>query len=145
MARLAYKSSIGVGVSTIVTIFMVLLMTTFSMLTLASAKFDYNLSRLTNQATGDYYAADCQACQWLAEVQSIVDEQPPGQWIDSIGSLNPDTRVDQQTDNQAIVVYTSFRIDSKRFLDVSISIDGTGRIQIIDWISKTRFDPTNTE
>jgi hypothetical protein len=76
--RRASRSSLGVGMATLVTIMVAVLLTVFSVLTLVSAHSDLLLSSKAIQATQAYYLADSQAEQWLAEVDAIVSQEVAG-------------------------------------------------------------------
>ncbi|MDR2957365.1 MAG: hypothetical protein LBU61_04175 [Coriobacteriales bacterium] len=133
------RISIGVGITSLVTIFLVLLLTTFSVLTLVSARYDSRLSAKTIEATSAYYAADQQACLWLAEVQAIVDKQSQEQWQSLITATMPEASV--QADNdlespESLEAGCVFSIDSNRYLDVRLLVTQDGNIRIIDWLIK---------
>jgi hypothetical protein len=64
------RSSVGIGIPTLLTILVVVLLTTFAVLSLVSAKADYTLSVKAAQANQAYYAADGQATAWLSQVEA---------------------------------------------------------------------------
>lgn len=69
------KSISAIGLSALLTIFAVLCLTVFSLLSLSTAKADGRLGEKSRQATESYYAADCCAEEILAQIRSgIVPE-----------------------------------------------------------------------
>lgn len=69
------KSISAIGLSALLTIFAVLCLTVFSLLSLSTAKADGRLGEKSRQATESYYAADCCAEEILAQLRSgIVPE-----------------------------------------------------------------------
>ena len=134
------KSSFGVGVTTLITIFMVLLLTTFSVLTLAAAKYDNVLSEQSMSASGDYYAADREACQWIADIQVLTQGSPQSEWEGLIAADLPGTVVevsDLQTgsSNTLLLCWQSFAIDERSELRVGVEISSDGELTIIEWRS----------
>lgn len=66
------KSISAIGLSALLTIFAVLCLTVFSLLSLSTAKADGRLGKKSRQATEDYYAADCCAEEILAQIRSGI-------------------------------------------------------------------------
>lgn len=70
MNRQSQKIAVPViGASSLLVIFAVLCMTVFSLLGLSTARADQRLSDIRAQAVADYYAADCQAEEILAQLR----------------------------------------------------------------------------
>jgi len=134
------RTGIGVGITTLVTILVVLLLTTFSIMTLASARYDYRLSTLTADATAGYYAADREACRWVAEVKTIIENRPQAEWSEAVLSTEENVSVQRIDDAQAeaLIVYCEFEIDTNLMLEVRVVITGNGELTIIDWVSVSR-------
>jgi Tfp pilus assembly protein PilX len=135
------RPGIGLGITTLVTIFMVLLLTIFSVLTLATAEYDSRLSRQAIDASGEYYAADDAACQWLADVSTLLESTPPERWAAAISSTNADSITSPRTeDSGQLLVSRSFPINQRLELKVGLSISADGNITIIEWRSINRFE-----
>lgn len=68
----------SVGSSSILAIFVILALTTFSMLTLLTANADYKLSQKVATSTVEYYEADGLAEEELSKIDAIVvaEEEP---------------------------------------------------------------------
>lgn len=92
------RSSFGVGLSSMLMIFVMLCLTTFAVLSLTTARADSRLSDRAAAAAEDYYQAQCQAEEWLAEVDAIsgriftasAEQLPDGTtgWDSASGSLS---------------------------------------------------------
>ena len=74
MNKKPVRSVISTGTTSIVLIFVLLCMLTFSVLSLVSAQADLRLSRLSAQRTTDYYAAENTANEILIHVENAAAE-----------------------------------------------------------------------
>lgn len=70
-----HSSPIGVGVTTILTVLLVLTLAVFSALTYASARADLALSRKNADTVTAYYAADSRARQLQEEFAAGLDDE----------------------------------------------------------------------
>ena len=66
----------AVGGSSLLTVFAVLCLTVFALLSLSTVRADVRLADASAQAVSDYYAADCQAQEILARLRA--GETPDG-------------------------------------------------------------------
>lgn len=66
------RSALGVGVITLVTILVVLLLASFAVLSLVSAQSNYHLSQMAVTQDEAYYAADSEATLWYAELDAFA-------------------------------------------------------------------------
>lgn len=64
----------GVGVSSILMIFLVLCLTSFGVLSLFSARSDWNLTRKNRESVLNYYAADAKVQQVLRQIDAKLRE-----------------------------------------------------------------------
>jgi hypothetical protein len=129
--RVASRSAVGVGLSTLVTIMVAVLLTTFSVLALVSARADLRLSNKVVESTQSYYAADGKAEQWLADVDAFIREGH----ADLEGDLfAAGYQVVVASDGQ-MQLTEEFAIDDKRDLVVEIALDRTEEIDILRWQS----------
>ena len=71
------KSIISTGTTSIVLIFVMLSMLTFSVLSLISAQANLRLSRLSADRTTDYYAAENAANDILIQINSALEDAYP--------------------------------------------------------------------
>ena len=123
------RTAIGVGITTLVTIIVAVLLTTFSVLTLVTARADLRLSNKAIESTQSYYTADSEAEQWLAVLDNFVIRSH----VDLLRDLNSaGYKVSTAVDGR-ILVTESFFMDSKRDLLVEVAIDSNGRIDILTW------------
>ncbi|MCL2529612.1 MAG: hypothetical protein FWE41_04695 [Coriobacteriia bacterium] len=66
------RSALGVGVTTLVTIIVVVLLTAFSVLSLVSALSSERLSEMAVTQIENYYEADSEATVWYAELDAFA-------------------------------------------------------------------------
>ena len=75
MSRRNSSSPVGVGVITILTVLLVLCLTIFASLTLASARADLDLSQRNAETVRAYYRADAEAVRLYSEFAVGLDEE----------------------------------------------------------------------
>lgn len=150
MKRKQHTSFINVGVTSIVLIFTMLCLLTFSVLSLVSAKADLNLSRKSAERTTAYYKAENQANDILCTVIRCLDEQTKLSDADSYL-----TNVQAEllgTDNISFPdpAHISYQVplDDEQLLSVSLSISYTAfedgnHYQIDSWktVSTHTWEP----
>jgi hypothetical protein len=132
------RSAIGVGLSTLVTIMVVVLLTTFSVLTLVSARADLRLSNRAVAAMEGFYAADGEAQRWLADVDALIRETirgADGQPQTVLSEAGYQVSTDEEGRVRLVEVFT---VDDRRELNVEIALDTTGEIDILRWQTAPR-------
>lgn len=113
------KISMPVGLSALLTIFAVLCLTVFSLLSLATARADGRLAEKSRQAAIDYYNAECCA-------ESLVAKLRAGQIPEGI-----------QREND---IYSfACKISDTQLLRVSVAISGQD-YEIITWQAVSTAD-----
>ena len=141
------RSAIGVGIATLVTILVAVLLTTFSVLAFVTARADLRLSNKAVESTQSYYIADGQAEEWLAELDAHVVEGEGGTlWIlagDFAAALadagykaatsTDGTSTGGASTDERVVVKESFSIDDRRELVVEVAINKDGGLDILRW------------
>ena len=125
------RSAIGVGITTLVTIIVAVLLTTFSVLTLVTARADLRLSTKAIESTQNYYAADGEAERWLAEVDEFFNREHE----DLALAIELAGYQVETADDGRILVTEQFIIDDKRYLVVEVVIDSHGRLEVRTWKS----------
>lgn len=75
------QSGFGVGVMSLLAVFVVLCLTTFAVLSLVSARSDRALSQKNADATTSYYAADAQAERQL---QKLAEHMKAEDWKEAV-------------------------------------------------------------
>ncbi|MDR0347378.1 MAG: hypothetical protein LBH56_03290 [Coriobacteriales bacterium] len=127
------RSAVGIGLSTLVTIMVAVLLTTFSVLALVSARADLRLSNKVVASTQAYYVADAEAEQWLASLDARVSDYRATSGSGLAGSLAAaGYRVDTAGDG-SLRIASSFSIDEGRNLEVELALDTKGEITILRW------------
>jgi hypothetical protein len=124
------RSALGIGVTTLITILVVMLLATFSVLSLVSARSDLHLSQMAVQSTQDYYAAESEATQWYAQLDSFLATKPSGDLRAALKQAGY-VLLDSPTDD--LVVSKVFPAGEKRKLTVSIAIAADGSTTIRQW------------
>jgi hypothetical protein len=145
-----------------------LLLTTFSVLALASARADLRLSEKVVASTQGYYAADGQAAQWLADLDAFLRDrsgadadaaasaEAPADAGTGADAADPADPAAPQADSALAAALSSagytlgesaegrlsvveeFPIDELRFLAVEVSIDETRQTEVLRWQSMSR-------
>ena len=67
-------SFVNIGLSSLLVIFLVLCLTTFSLLSLSSAKSDYSQSSRLAEHRSDYYTTASEAERIVAEIDSVLEK-----------------------------------------------------------------------
>lgn len=122
----------SVGSSSILSIFVILTLTTFAMLTLLTANADYKLSKKVATSTQEYYIADALAAQTLSEIDFIVFEEE-----DPISSLQKAGYTVVDEGDIYIVSYALPINDIKQlYVQLQYAKDApkqTGEYEILSW------------
>ncbi|MDR2108677.1 MAG: hypothetical protein LBP28_04360 [Coriobacteriales bacterium] len=134
MAAGRQRSAVGVGVSTLITVLVVLLLATFSILSLVSARSDLQLSRMATSSAQDFYAADSQATRWYAELDTFCAANASN---DLRRALQEKGYELLESSSDALVVTKAFAVGEKRQLTVSIAVTADGSTTIRQWQTAT--------
>lgn len=128
------RSALGIGVATLVTIMVVLLLASFSVLSLVSAQSNYHLSQMAADQAGMYYTADSEATVWYAELDTFVAtlEGDLNGVAEQLTTAGYDTEL---TSAGELRVYNSFAISDKRMLTVTIAVAEDKTTTIRQWQS----------
>lgn len=119
------STGIGVGGSSILSVFVILCLTTFATLALVSAQADLRLTTRSAQSVTLYYQADAQAQELLAELADYSQEALTSQEVQTLTYV---TAVEPDPDG--VVVRFSIPMDETRNLEGSIRFDSTGGQEI---------------
>lgn len=130
--RRASRSALGVGMATLVTIMVAVLLTVFSVLTLVSARSDLRLSSKAIESTQAYYQADSQAEQWLAEVDGIVSQAVSSGTDIAVALGDQGFWATTASDGQ-ILLTQDFPIANNRKLVVELAINSSGSVTVQKW------------
>ncbi|MDR1713653.1 MAG: hypothetical protein LBR39_05820 [Coriobacteriales bacterium] len=127
------RFAVGLGITTLVTIMVVVLLTTFAVLALVSARADLKLSQMGMDSARQYYAADAAAQRWLSE-QVAANE--PASANEPVSATAPNTAPATATATSRILS-ESFAIDTNRQLVVQVELAPDGEITILQWQTQT--------
>ena len=81
MAGQMSKHKINIGLTSLILIFIILCLATFSLLSLSSARGDQSLAARSARAVTEYYRADAEGEKWLKQADAILqrdDEKSNG-------------------------------------------------------------------
>jgi len=135
------KSGMGglnVGGSSLLAVFVLLCLTTFAALTMASAGADFRLTQRAMQASTEYYAADSEAEEVLALIHAVlynVSAYPVtrGYIADAIRQLDRDVYFYPTYPGMALISY-SIPLNRSGMLVVELEVEYTAaRFNIVRW------------
>ena len=78
MAGQAVKHKVNIGLTSLILIFIILCLATFSLLSLSSARGDQSLAVRSAKAVAEYYRADAQGEKWLKQADAILQKETIG-------------------------------------------------------------------
>jgi hypothetical protein len=125
------RSALGVGVTTLITILMVMLLAAFAVLSLATARSDDSLTQLTAKSVQAYYEADSEAAEWYANLDGDVKTLEAAR-----GGLAPalaQRGYSASEVNGEVLVSKSFPVGDTRLLTVVIAVLADGTTSIRQW------------
>jgi predicted metalloprotease len=123
------RSAIGVGVTTLITVLVVLLLATFSVLSLVSSRSDQSLSLMAVESVTQYYEADAAAVEWYAELSDFLGAHTSSNWGDSLRTRGYTV----STEGDEVRVSAGFSMGSYRELAVSVAVLHDGSAEIRRW------------
>jgi hypothetical protein len=121
-----------VGITTLVTVMVLLLMATFATLSLASARSDLALSQIAAQSVEDYYQADSEAVRWYAQLDSFAAglSTAAQDWRAELTAAGYQVTL---TDAGELRVSEVFIMGGKRQLVVTVAINADRSTTIRQW------------
>ncbi|MDR2035614.1 MAG: hypothetical protein LBP91_02935, partial [Coriobacteriales bacterium] len=116
------RSALGIGITTLVTIIVVVLLTAFAVLSLVSARSNLKLSEMALTQTEKYYAADNEATVWYAELDAFAATLAgaPDEYEEQLRGGGYDASV---TNEGELRVSKGFNINEHRTLMVTIAVN----------------------
>lgn len=75
MAGQTSKHKVNIGLTSLILIFIILCLATFSLLSLSSARGDQSLANRSAQAVTEYYRADTEGEKWLKQADAILQKE----------------------------------------------------------------------
>ncbi|MDR1359287.1 MAG: hypothetical protein LBJ48_08080 [Coriobacteriales bacterium] len=128
------RSALGIGVTTLVTILVVLLLATFSVLSLVLARSNLELSQRAATQAQSYYAADSEATVWYAALDTFAATME-GAPTDFAEQLKEAGYEPQTSDAGELVLTQGFAINDQRTLMVTIAVNSDKTTTIRQWQS----------
>jgi len=125
------RTAIGVGVTTLITVLVVMLLATFAVLSLASARADESLTTLSTNSITDFYTADGEATTWYAELDAFISDTSSSDWETTLD----DAGYTVGYFNGEVQVYESFAMGAMRELRVTIAVATDGTTTVRQWQS----------
>jgi hypothetical protein len=122
---------IGLGGASLLTVMVVLMLTSFALLSLLSANSDLLLSEKAAKSVEDYYTADCQAETWWHDLNNAI-ENSDGRPIDD---KLVQAGFQFEFYNGVYIVGDNFPMREKKKLIVSASVSESGQVKILQWQS----------
>lgn len=119
-------TSLGIGTTSILMVFVILILVTFSILSLSGAKTDQKLGNMTLKRTQDYYQAENQAEKKLAKIDQKL-YHAKGQ-LDFVSTLSEIAGIKVLKESKQ-VSYKEIMSD-KQYLDVLIQLQWNESEQI---------------
>ena len=122
----------NVGGSSILVIFVLLCITTFAILAMVSATASFRLATQVARAADDYFAAQSQAEEKLAEISRVLAYYRGADvtlQLRELGVLYYD----------GIITY-SVDVNASMRIDVALAVQGTS-FQVLTWVQVPIFDP----
>lgn len=114
----------ALGGSSLLTVFAVLCLTVFALLSLSTVRADLRLAQHSRQAVQDYYAADARAQEILARLRT-GEALPEGVSVETVSVDYPDH--DEEIHSYAIP------ISDTQELQVEVRIDTSDDYEVLRW------------
>ncbi len=121
------RPAISIGIVSLITVFTILLLAVFSVLSLSGSRSDSVLSDRAARAVSDYYLAEAQAEQKLLELSSIASNDtgtPLRERLEAAGF-----KISVDTPYPGTVVVYDTPIDDRRVLRIEVGIGEQGKVE----------------
>lgn len=118
---------ISIGIVSLITVFTILLLAVFSVLSLSGSRSDSVLSDRAARAVSDYYLAEAQAEQKLLEISSIASNDTGTPLRERLEASGFEISVD--TPYPGTVVLYDTPIDDRRVLRIEVGIGEQGKVE----------------
>lgn len=129
-----YKSrrlSAGIGISSLIIIFVALAVAVFSVLTLLTVRQDLNSARLSCAAQEQYYAADTKATEQYAKLSVLCGDESVIDLQQAAAELGISVKRGRG-ENNAVVFTWSVSVNEDSSLKCSAAYSG-GKLTITEW------------
>ena len=135
MANQEVKSSMNIGSSSLILIFIVLCLATFGLLSLSSAKSDWNLAEKNAVSIRNYYDADRKGEEFVKlmdeTLKQIYDEYAGGEEL--MAQVRSQLSEYYREDTGFLTVEVPMAYDQALHIELSVTEDKKSRYQIEAW------------
>jgi hypothetical protein len=121
------RPAISIGIVSLITVFTILLLAVFSVLSLSGSRSDSVLSDRAARAVSDYYLAEAQAEQKLLELSSIASNDTGTPLRERLEAAGFEISVDTPYPGTVVVYDTP--IDDRRVLRIEVGIGEQGKVE----------------
>lgn len=121
------RPAISIGIVSLITVFTILLLAVFSVLSLSGSRSDSVLSDRAARAVSDYYLAEAQAEQKLLELSSIASNDTETPLRERLEAAGFEISVDTSYPGTVVVYDTP--IDDRRVLRIEVGIGEQGKVE----------------
>ena len=144
MAGQMSKHKINIGLTSLILIFIILCLATFSLLSLSSARGDQSLAARSARAVTEYYRADAEGEKWLKQADAILQKEMTKKAMDQeeiqalakkmaleLGFVSTDISMDR---GQALHIDLALTGDENRYEVRSWYVYDSGNYEIDDFM-----------
>ena len=122
-------TSLGIGTTSILMVFVILILVTFSILSLSGAKTDQKLGDMTLKRMRDYYQAEDQAEKKLAQIdQKLFLAKGQSNFVNTLSDIDGIEIVEEER----LICYKEIMSD-KQYLDIVIQLKWNAKEQIYQY------------
>ena len=122
-------TSLGIGTTSILMVFVILILVTFSILSLSGAKTDQKLGDMALKRMRDYYQAEDQAEKKLAQIdQKLFLAKGQSNFVNTLSDIDGIEIVEEER----LICYKEIMSD-KQYLDIVIQLKWNAKEQIYQY------------
>ncbi|MGN0372623.1 MAG: hypothetical protein ACI4F3_07400 [Enterocloster sp.] len=128
------RSRVNIGAASLILIFIVLCLSTFSLLALSSARGDLSLEMRSGEAVRAYYRADSEGQRWLSQTDAVLREEMERNRDESLCSRRIKERLGDAYDEEAGLISADILMDRGMALHIDLALVwGRERYEIRSW------------
>lgn len=138
MAGQAAKHKVNIGLTSLILIFIILCLATFSLLSLSSARGDQSLALRSAQAVAEYYRADAEGEKWLKQADAILQKETVAGTMsqEEIKTLagNVASELGCNVDEETGYISTDISMERGQALHIDLALTGDeNRYEVRSW------------
>jgi len=118
---------VSIGIVSLITVFSILILAVFTVLSLSGSRSDSVLSDTAARAVSDYYAAEAQAEQRLQELSATVAGDAKIPLSERLEAAGFEIAADASYPGMVVLYYTP--VDNRRILRTTVGIDEQGKVE----------------